>query len=161
MDNREQASVELDAAVDNYVDTLDPQPRIVTADLLRTLKLVLETRRVPVPEFGEGSEVVVSEMTAAERDSWETSIFQVGGKKGGGQVRRSNFRATLLVRCLVDDTGQRLLRDNEAAVLGRLGAQVISRLWDVAAAVNGITDDDEERALRRLQKRGLKRPGFD
>jgi len=116
---------------------------LLTADLLRSIKPVLETRRVPVPEFGEGVEVVVSEMTAAQRDAWESSIFKPG-KRGGGQMRRTNFRATLLVRCLVDDQGNRLLGDSEAPVLGRLGAQVISRLWDIAAELNGIGEDDEE-----------------
>lgn len=120
-------------------------PTLLTADLLRSIRPVLETRRVQVAEFGEGVEVVVSEMTAAERDAWESSIFKPG--KRGGQMRRTNFRATLLVRCLVDDQGNRLLKDSEASVLGRLGAQVISRLWDIAAELNGISGDDEEELL--------------
>ena len=120
-----------------------PGATLLTADLLRSIKPVLETRRVQVAEFGEGVEVVVSEMTAAERDAWEASIFKPG-KRGAGQMRRTNFRATLLVRCLVDDQGNRLLGDSEASVLGRLGAQVISRLWDIAAELNGIGEDDEE-----------------
>lgn len=123
-----------------------PGPTLLTADLLRSTKPVLETRREPVPEFGKNVVVVISEMTAAERDAWEASIFKPG-KRGGGQIRRTNFRSTLLVRCLVDDAGNRILSDNQAGLLAKHGSKVISRLWDIAAELNGIGEDDEEELL--------------
>ncbi|HYE85655.1 MAG TPA: hypothetical protein VEA16_04840 [Vicinamibacterales bacterium] len=100
----------------------------------------LPTERVEVPELG-GS-VIVRGMSGRERDSWEKSLIIGRGKNI--RANTDNVRAKLVTRCLVDEQGTRLLRDEDAEVVGNLRADVISRLYDVAQRLNGVSDADIE-----------------
>lgn len=97
--------------------------------------LVSET--VEVPEWG-GS-VVVRTMTGAERDRFEAEI-----SKAGGFVGMEHVRARLLVRTLGDVAGNRLFDENDIEALSGKSARALSRLFDVATELNGMTKEDQE-----------------
>lgn len=123
--------------------TLNVGERVITPDFLGSLKTTLRTQRVPIPEWGDGVVAYIREMTGIERDQWEATVAQVT-PDGKTRMNRENFRATLLVLCLVDESGRRLFQPAHAPLLGQQGSMVISRLFNVAARLNGITRQDEE-----------------
>lgn len=89
---------------------------------------------VPVPALG--GDVIVRGLTASEQDD-----FDAKRSIGDGDNRRldvRNFRARLVARCLVDETGARLLGDHETAVIGDLPSEVVQPLFEVAVRLNGM-----------------------
>ena len=100
---------------------------------------------VPVPEFGEGVEAWVAELTADERDErldlpWTKRQEETGGV---------GFRAYAVAACLCDSERKFLAGTTEeiesaAGKLGNQNGRPITRLFDKAAAVNGLTPEAVE-----------------
>ena len=99
---------------------------------------------VEVPEWG-GS-VRVKSLTAAERDKFETdSIVESGkGKRKTIDVNMRNMRARLVVRCVVDKDGKRVFSDTDAEVLGDKNAAIVTRIYEVASRLAGLSEADME-----------------
>jgi hypothetical protein len=100
---------------------------------------------VEVPEWGVT--VRVQGLTGTERDAYEAKMIAL--KQGGQDIelRLSDFRSKLVVRCLVDpETGERVFGDKDVAKLGGKSAQVILRLFDVARQLSGLTERAVEEA---------------
>lgn len=114
-------------------------------DILKVDDLQRETVNVPA----WGGSVIVAEMSGQERDAWEAAVFKMRGKNT--EVNRENFRASLLVRCLVDENGKRLFSDAQIKALGAKGSQAISKLFDVAMRINGISKDDQEELTKNSE----------
>lgn len=106
---------------------------------------------VEVPEWG--GVVRVRTLTGAERDAWEQSIItmQANGKKAPTMQRRlDNLRAKLVARCLIDDAGARLFTDKDIAALGQKSAAALSRVFEVAQRLNGLTENDVEELVENF-----------
>lgn len=116
---------------------------VLTRDaILKAADLATET--VAVPEWG--GEVIVRAMRGTERDAFEIALFE-----GEGDARKfsgENVRAKLLVRCLVDDKGERLFADTDVKALGEHNAAVLDRLYDVAQRLSGIGKKDLDGAVK-------------
>lgn len=96
---------------------------------------------VEVPEWG--GTVYVRVMSGAERDAFEDETFKINGKNV--ELNRKNARARLLVRCITDEGGERLFNDNgDADRLGAQPADVLDRVYAVAAKSNGLSKADED-----------------
>jgi hypothetical protein len=115
-------------------------------DVLKHSEVV--TERLEVPEWG--GEVIVRGMTGRERDSWEASMFEQRGKKM--IANPDNVRAKLVARCVIDEDGRRLFMDSDTDALGGLSAAPISRIYDVAARLSGVTEEDVEEMMRDFGK---------
>lgn len=105
----------------------------------------VQTRNVPVPEWG--GEVTVRGLTGIERDAYEAGIQQIRPKPDGTRevvFVRDNARAKLLVKCLVDEQGNRIFKDNDAPALGKKNGAVIDRLYDVAAELSGLSEQAQK-----------------
>lgn len=89
---------------------------------------------VAVPEWCEDT-LSIATLSAADRDDYEQWAF-------GDD--RSNYRAKLVCRALVDAGGQRVFSDDDAPALGTKSAAVVSRLFDVAVQANGLLKSDVE-----------------
>lgn len=91
--------------------------------------------------------VFVKGLQADERDDYEQSLLE-RGPDGRSRVKRvqRNVRASLVVRCLCDENGERLFRDNEVEAIGHVDASVVDKLWDIARKLSGM-DNEEEEAL--------------
>lgn len=96
------------------------------------------TEDVEVPEWG--GTVRVRGLSGAERDAFESSLLGPDGKPSPSRL--ANFRARLLARTLVDETGNRLFSDSEIKALGEKSGEVLSRLFDVAQRLSGMTRRD-------------------
>ena len=53
-----------------------------------------------------------------------------------------NMRAGLCALCIVDEDGKRLFAQTDIEVLGAKNAGAIDKLFDVAARLSGISEDD-------------------
>lgn len=93
---------------------------------------------IEIPELGGA--VYVQGMSGRDRDSFEASLVTGRGKKR--DVSTDNVRAKLAVRCLVDEAGNRLFKDHEADLLGGIRVDVLSRIFNAAQRLSGITDED-------------------
>lgn len=93
----------------------------------------LPREAITVPEWG-GVTVYVRTMTAAERDLFDASL----SSGQSGQRDFGNVRARLLVLALVDEAGERLFADTDAAALGAKSSLALTRLFAVASRLNGI-----------------------
>lgn len=98
----------------------------------------LPREQVQVPELGGA--VVVQGLTAAQRDTFEASLFTRKGKHR--EENLANMRARLLALCLVDERGQRLFSDADTTALGAVRADVANRLFDVAMRLSGLREED-------------------
>ncbi len=85
------------------------------------------------PEVGT---VRVSVMSGDDRDSYEWLMRSALDSKSG------TVTTLLLVRCIVDDQGQRIFKDDETAALGAKSWKVLDKLWDVARRLNKLRDED-------------------
>jgi hypothetical protein len=90
----------------------------------------LKTKTVPVPEWG--GEIILRSLTGMERDEFETSLFV------DGKFANKNLRARLLVRCIVDEKGQRIFSNEDSGDLGQRNGAVLDRLYDIANELSGI-----------------------
>ena len=72
-------------------------------------------------------------------------ILDQSGKKT--KVNLQNARARLVAITVVDENGNRLFTENEIVLLGTKSATALSRVYDVAASLSGISDDDIEELL--------------
>ena len=99
-------------------------------------------------ELEDHGTVRIRGLTAAERDAYEQTLVEVG-PDGRATVKAAqrNVRASLVVRCLVDDAGERMFADDEVEALGEIDGAVIDKLWDVARRLSGMSTEAEEAAL--------------
>src|SRR5438874_70295 len=103
------------------------------------------TEKVPVPEWGEGAEVYVRIMSGTERDAWEVDQYRLN--TASPEVNLKNLRARVLVRCVVNDTGQNIFDEGDAEKLGGKSSKVIDRLYAVARRLNGLTKADVDELI--------------
>ena len=96
---------------------------------------------------GYHGSVLIRGMTGKERDAFEVSLM-TPGRGGRREVNAVNVRAKLVARCAVDDDGNRLLTDADAAVLGDKSAAAIDRMYAVAARLSGMSEGDEAAMVR-------------
>lgn len=118
---------------------------LLTRDQILAVKL--KTKQVYVPALE--AEVILRELTGAQRDAYEAGI--VGSKTGkDAELNLQNARARLVVMCLVDEKGARLFKDNEATLLGQLGAAALDFMYDECRSLSGISEKDKAALEKNL-----------
>jgi hypothetical protein len=100
----------------------------------------LSTVDVSVPEWG--GEVRLKTLTGAERDQYEADSFKM--HKGRQEANLSNLRARLVAMCAVDENGQPLFTRGDVLKLGQKSAIALERVFEAAARINGMSDEDVE-----------------
>lgn len=100
----------------------------------------LRTEKVKVPEWG--GDVMVRELTGAERDEYESSLVSANGSRV--QVSAQNMRARLVAMTCVDEAGKKLFTQKDVAALGEKSARALDRIVDVAVRLSGIGADLDE-----------------
>lgn len=105
----------------------------------------IQTEKVHVPEWGD--EVIIRGLTGEELDAFQGSIRQFrptfDGKGMEPVLIQDNMRAKLLVKCLVDEAGERLFQDSDASALGAKSGTVIDRLYDIASRLSGLSEEEK------------------
>ena len=90
-----------------------------------------------------GDIVHVAAMTGKARDSFEKESVLMS-TDNDEYAHLTNFRARLLVRCLVDENGARLFTNEDADALGEVWCAPLDKVFDVAKRLNGFTAADVE-----------------
>ena len=116
--------------------------------------LVLKTERVPVPELGDGAEVIVREMTAAAREHYSEGLLiedpddpdESGAPKR--KPRIGQMYARLVAFSVVNEDGELQFSESHVEKLAELPATVVERIAAAAGRVSGIG----ERALEAARK---------
>ena len=93
--------------------------------------------KIAVPEWG--GDVYIRVMTVGERDAYENEWQR---KKDTGV---DDFRTKFLVRCLVDEKGNRLFDNGDVAKLAAKSAKVMNRVWMAAMEHNNLSDESVEK----------------
>jgi len=106
----------------------------------------LSIEDVEVPEWG--GVVRVRALSAAERDRFEDSLMTGRGKKR--QFSMMNARAKLVALTVVDEQGKQIFNDQDVAALGAKSAAALSRVFDAAMRLAGLTEDDVEELTENL-----------
>ena len=108
----------------------------------------METEDVDVPAWG--GRVRVRGMTGSERDAFEAALLN---NKGQADKRYLlNFRAKLVVLCVVDEEGNRLFADADVGLLGKKSASAIELVFDVARRLSGMSQADVEEMEANLSE---------
>jgi hypothetical protein len=89
--------------------------------------------------------VFIKGLSARERDDYEQTLVETA-PNGQTRVKRkqTNVRASLVVRCIVDESGDRMFADKDTDALGNVAGDVIDTLWDVARRLSGMTVTEAE-----------------
>lgn len=106
----------------------------------------IETEEVHIPEW-KGS-VFVRGLTAGQRDKWENLSVTVKGKTR--EVTTNHLRARLAVMACVDGDGKLLFTEADIPQLGRKSSRAIDRIYEVAARLSGISDDDLDDVVKNF-----------
>lgn len=106
----------------------------------------VQTEKVPVPEWGD--DVIIRGLTGDELDAFQGAVRQFrptfDGKGMEPVLVQDGMRAKLLVKCLVDEAGERLFTDQDAPALGAKNGAVIDRLYDIASRLSGLSDEEKK-----------------
>jgi len=100
----------------------------------------LVTRDVHVPEWNVT--LRVKSLTGAERDEFEAGITSIKGDKTNTNLR--GMRAKLAIACCVGDDGKPVFKSSDLQALAAKSARALSRIFDVAAELNGLSKSDVE-----------------
>jgi len=101
---------------------------------------------INVPEWGEGAQVWIQEISAAERDAYEQSLTRVkqNGNRTSIEPYLINSKARFAVKCIVDEKGDRIFGDNDAIKLGQIGSAALSRIVEEGTKLSGMSREDIE-----------------
>ena len=117
----------------------DEPKKLSADDILGTNDM--KTRIVVVPEWN-GS-VIVRALSGLERDAFEASLVSKGAKR---ELTTANIRARLCAIAIVDPSDpalkKRAFTDEQITALGQKSARALSRVYDVAAALSGVSNTD-------------------
>lgn len=105
----------------------------------------IQTREVPIPEWGEGVGVVVRMMTGADRNLFEKSIVAIDAE-GKRSPNMDNIRLKLVAMTMVDPDGNPLFGPDELGDLAKKSAAAIDRIFAVAQELNGMAPASVEDA---------------
>jgi len=95
-------------------------------------------------------DVYVRGLSAAERDQFESEMFDVVGKDV--KMNKKNLRARLVLLTICDDKGVRIFKDEDLAALGKKSGAALDRLFSVAQRLSGIGVSDVEEMVSNLEK---------
>jgi hypothetical protein len=111
--------------------------------------------KVDVTEWGnidpstgkpEPTYIFVRELSAKEKDAFETSL--VAGKGRKQKINLENFRARLAVLVCCDEKRQPIFQPEDVEWLTQKPVRVLSRITEAAKRLNDLSDEDEEELLK-------------
>ena len=98
----------------------------------------LSTETIHVPEWG--GDVVIKELTGAQKDAFEQTTFTRNGKNY--EVNLTDMRARLCAISIVGEDGSRMFCDREIKALGGKSAKALDRVFSACQRLNGMTNDE-------------------
>lgn len=104
---------------------------------------------VDVPEWGEGSQVKVIELSALDRTKVFLDMHEKDGEKGKKKRKKKSSDMIdstyqVLAKCLVDEGDEPLFSYEELCIIKGEQAMVVDRLVQAAMRVNGLLASEEQ-----------------
>jgi hypothetical protein len=110
--------------------------------LSREELLAIKPHAVAVEIEGHGK-VYLKGLDAKERDDYEQSLIERGPDgRSRSKEHQENIRAGLVLRCVCDENGERLLADDDLLALGQVDGAIIDKLWDEARKLSGMAIEE-------------------
>ncbi len=106
----------------------------------------MKVETIDVPEWG--GVVYLRTMSAGERDAFEASCMVLGENGDKAKQDLTNFRAKLVSKCVVDETGNRIFTDDHIPELALEAATVIDPIFGKCQSLNAMTKDDVEKLAK-------------
>lgn len=103
----------------------------------------LPTVVVSVPELGEDATVLVSKLTAKQRNRLEEIV---NGGRVGATVNLRNLSAKIVTLVCVDDSGTQLFTEADEEVIGSYDWEAVQRIVQAAFELNGMLVNPIEEA---------------
>jgi len=125
--------------------------KILKKDDILNSTPALAIELVEVPEWNGA--VYVRELSASERDEYEESMLNACKIGNNTEVRMNfkNAKARLVVKCAVDENGDRLFKDTDATALGAKSAKALTRLASVIERLSGLSKKDIEELTKNSE----------
>ena len=98
---------------------------------------------VDVPEWG-GS-VMVKGLNARQLGQYQQSLIVGSGRQSRAEIKGARERLLVLTVC--DEAGVLLFSADDMRMLARKSAKAVDRVYDVAAKLSGITEEQAARAV--------------
>lgn len=112
------------------------------SDFTSVAAVTTPSEQVPVPELGAGKVAIIRGLSGTERDKYQAELINQKGKHS--KVMLDDVSAKLVCKCLVNEQGARVFSDAQYQQVGAIRGDVLKRLYDVAARLSGITDEEIE-----------------
>lgn len=112
-----------------------------TLGTLEDLKMFQPTvSEILIPEINK--KFFIRTLDGREVDAYRASL--ITGKGANQTVNQRGMRSKLIILSLSDQHGNRLLSDNDAAMVQKWPARILERLFDRSRKFNGISDQDTD-----------------
>ncbi len=110
---------------------------------------------VTIPEWGNAVFYVRS-LSAGEKAQWETGHLVDVKKKDRNtfeltREKLQTVRERLVELATCKQDGTRYFNKGDAAEIGKKNSKAVSRLYDVAARLSGISDEDAEEVAKNSE----------
>lgn len=102
----------------------------------------LQEEQVHIPEWDV--DLIIRELTGAQRDRLESESVRIDGKGNVTAVRSDNLRAKIVILSTYDGDGNRVFEDSDLDSLLTKSASVLDRIADVAMRLSGMTQKAAE-----------------
>lgn len=135
-----EAAVE-ETAANGHIKGLLTASDILEADDIRS-------EYVEVPEWG--GTVKIQGLTGEQRNR-VGALMRAESKKTSEEEALSYFQMRIAAASMVDEDGKRVFSQNDVAKLAKKSAAAIQRVYDVAAKLSGIGDEEVEKAKAELK----------
>lgn len=144
-DHDQARPAELTAGGAEHAEQAAAEPAVIEPTAILTREQILAAadlpvEDVPVPEWG--GVVRVRGLSGQERDDYFAR--QAVRDKGGNVVGQNteNASSALLVRCIIGPDGKPAFTLRDIYALGEKSAAASGRVFEVAARLSGLTDED-------------------
>lgn len=98
-----------------------------------------ESKKIAVKEWGV--DVHLKRLSVAETMQFQTTIGNADEKDVTTGLRNM---VSYIALCMCDENGQRIFNDDETHLLDTRSTEVIQKLFDEAAKLNGMTNDEKD-----------------
>ena len=106
-----------------------------------------KTERVPIPEWGEGAEVLVKQMSAYERELYESWAMVLSEQRAAGIVTTQHLYARMATLSCCDEHGDMLFTMDDVEWLSQKSYVALRRIFDVAWRINLIDPEEVDKAI--------------
>lgn len=113
--------------------------KVLNRESLLAASADVPSQTVPVPEWGGA--VIVRGMSAKELLAFQKTLEKPGGKAGEIDIDQESLAVKILIYCLFDADGNRLLDAGDEAVVQGMRGDVFQKLTRVAMQLNGYVSD--------------------